>query len=247
MESEATTQQRAAQAGLTILLERDLQSVLPTLQPTDLKKSLPQLIRSMFPIINRFSRANNALTVNHYNQLRREAGIKSNFVISPASPPNLDQVTAEVKWATRSIWGTAEDDLELDPIYSELTAISEAMVLNTGRDTVTGAVAQDKKARGWVREVKPGACSFCLMLATRTQGPLYTSEDKALFKGESTDKYHSLCRCLAVPVFGTFEPTAHMREVTALYIESTRGVHGSKNMQAAFRKAVAEKYGTEAN
>ena len=245
MPSDTLTQQRAAQTGLTVLLAKELKPVYPTLRPTDLKKSLPQLVRAMFPIINRFSRANNALNVNHYNQLRREAGIKSNFVVSPASPPGLDQIEAEVKWATRSIWGTAEDDLELDPIYDELTAISEAMVLNTGRDTVTGAVAQDKKARGWVREVKPGACSFCLLLATRTQGPLYTSEDKALFKGESTDKYHTLCRCLAVPVFGTYEPTAHMREVTALYIESTKGVHGSKNMQAAFRKAVAEKYGTE--
>ena len=57
-----------------------------------------------------------------------------------------------------------------------------------------GGTGGDQVFKFWRRVPRPGACDFCLMLATR--GAVYSSRRAAMF---STDgrRYHDFCRCRA--------------------------------------------------
>lgn len=55
--------------------------------------------------------------------------------------------------------------------------------------------------RQWRRVPKPGACDFCLMLATR--GAAYRTKETALFT-EDGRRYHDFCRCTAQLVTSQF-------------------------------------------
>lgn len=111
---------------------------------------------------------------------------------------------------------------------TNLTGAVEKLVLDVGRDTIINSVAADPKAKAWARVPEPGCCYFCAMLATR--GAVYNEESVQF-------KTHDHCRCQPEPVFNAYEPTAQIREWQALWAETTRGVHGMKNMQKAWRKA----------
>lgn len=54
-----------------------------------------------------------------------------------------------------------------------------------------GRGGRDAPFRFWRRVPRPGACDFCLMLATR--GAVYSSREVAL--GRDGRKYHDFCRC----------------------------------------------------
>jgi len=112
---------------------------------------------------------------------------------------------------------------------ARLAASSERLVLDTGRNTVIDSAQRDPKAKGWARIPEPGACSFCLMLATR--GAVYRSESTADFKS------HDNCRCHVEPVFTAYEPSAAVRQAQALWASSTRGKSGNA-ARIAFRQAV---------
>jgi hypothetical protein len=111
---------------------------------------------------------------------------------------------------------------------ARLAAAAERQVLDAGRDTIVGNAQRDRKAKSWARIPEPGACSFCLMLATR--GAVY-KETTVGFKS------HDNCRCHVEPVFTAYEPSAAVRDAQRLYTESTRGKSG-KAALSAFRQAV---------
>jgi hypothetical protein len=67
-------------------------------------------------------------------------------------------------------------------------------------DTMTGNSLRDPLSVGWIRVAEPGACAFCLMLASRgSYGILYRSEQTANFRAHSPGKNGGgLCRCHAL-------------------------------------------------
>lgn len=67
-------------------------------------------------------------------------------------------------------------------------------------DTMTGNSLRDPLSVGWIRVAEPGACPFCLMLASRgSYGILYRSEQTANFRAHSPGKNGGgLCRCHAL-------------------------------------------------
>ena len=70
-------------------------------------------------------------------------------------------------------------------------------------DTMTGNVLRDPLAQGWIRVAEPGACDFCLMLASRgSYGILYRSEETANFRAHTPGAHGGgLCQCHALPAF----------------------------------------------
>jgi hypothetical protein len=121
----------------------------------------------------------------------------------------------------------------------QLDGAVQNLVLDQGRDTIIGAVRQDKYAKGWARVTSPGACSFCVMLALRAgTGFLYTSKQSANFRAHTpnADGSGGLCQCHAEPVFTAYEPSARMREAQAMWESSTKGRSGN-DARNAFRQA----------
>lgn len=218
----ASSSAQASQAGLALILEREVAAAWPALDVNRLKATKPGLIALLVQLINRYGPASATLAVRFYQQQRQAAGIAGRFTVRPAEPPPLAQVKATVDWATKDLWGSNPD---LQAALTNLTGAVETLVLDQGRDTIINATKTDRKAIGWARIPEPGACYFCAMLATR--GAVY-KRDTATFQP------HDHCRCHAEPVFTAYEPTAQIREWQALYAKSTKGQSDQLN---AFRRA----------
>ena len=217
---------QAAQATLAALAVREVVRVWHLLDVGHLAASLPQFAAVVAALVQHYGTASAGLAARFYEEARAAAGVRGPFTAVPASPPGLDQVEAELKWATRNLWSATPD---VQAARTLVTGAADRMVLDTGRETVTGAVQHDRRARGWARVTEPRACSFCLLLATR--GAAYRSEQTAEFRS------HDHCRCHVEPVFGAYEPTAEIRHWQAVYREATRGKSG-QDARNAFRQAV---------
>lgn len=76
----------------------------------------------------------------------------------------------------------------------KLEGVLNRLVLQPGRDTVYEATKRD--GTGYARIPEPGACPFCLMLASR--GAVYTKD--TVLHTSSLHKYHDHCRCLGIEV-----------------------------------------------
>lgn len=219
---------QAAQVTLAAALARQVAHALSALLDVSrLKLTLPQLSAAIAALVHRYGQAQALAAVEYYQAARLEAGVAGKFTPVPANPPGLDAVTASVDWATRNLWSPQPD---VAGAHQAVQAAAEKLTLDTGRDTIIGAVESDRKARRWARVVEPGACYFCIMLAVR--GDVY-SEHTADFQT------HDHCRCHPAPVFTAYEPSAQVRQWQALWRESTAGTSG-KGSVAAFRKALGQ-------
>ena len=228
---------QASQAGLAVALGLALAVLWPHLDLTNLRGGLPAFKAAVALQVQRYAQASATLAVQQYQRERRAAGVVGSFSPSPAPPPPVEQVAQTVDWAVQPLWNAAvltQPSTEaggsaIADAKARLAAATEKLVLDTGRDTIVGNAQADRQAKGWARVPEPGACSFCLMLATR--GAVYRSEKSAEFKS------HDNCRCHVEPVFTAYEPSARVREAQALWASSTRGKSGNA-ARIAFRQAV---------
>lgn len=233
-------QSQAAQAGLAILVAAAIAKLWPSLDLTNLRQSLPAFKAAVTLEVQRHAQASATLAAQQYRTDRQRAGVTGAYTPIPADPPTVRQVAQTVDWAVQPLWNAnvlGQEPTEAIPsagsaiadAKARLAAAGEKLVLDTGRDTVVDNAQRDRKAKGWARIPEPGACSFCLMLATR--GAVYRSEQSADFKT------HDHCRCHVEPVFTAYEPPARVREAQALWASSTHGLSGNA-ARIAFRQAV---------
>lgn len=107
-----------------------------------------------------------------------------------ADPAGYEQARAGFNWATAKY--REEFAPELVPMAREnLAGVLNRLVSQPAHDTVAKAV--ETAGTGYARVPEPGACSFCLMLASR--GAAYSKESV-----QSANGYHDNCRCVGVEV-----------------------------------------------
>ena len=200
---------------------------------------MPQFTAAVRAIVRRYGRASAAGALAYYQQERRAASVPGRPVSKLAPTPADSVIESAVSWATTDLYGPATPEAETKALQL-LDGAVQNLVLNQGRDTIIGAVRQDKYAKGWARVTSPGACSFCIMLALRAgAGFLYRSKQSADFRAHTPNANGSggLCQCHAEPVFTAYEPSAHMRDMQQLWTDSTKGRSGN-DARNAFRQAV---------
>lgn len=245
--SDAVQHQQAKQQALTGLLAPALASAWSVIDLNDLPATMPKYELTIAALVRKFGLGSAKIAADFYQQQRTAAHIPGRFTPKLADPAGSDEVSRSVSWATRGLWTqpndepltpSAEPELEEpesvpDHIQSAQTlvkGVTQKMVVDTGRNTLLEAIKADQKCRGWAREARPNACYFCAMLSTR--GAVYKSEESASFLP------HDNCHCIPVPVFAdNYEPPAHVRQWQADYFQATKGTHGSKNAQVAWRRA----------
>jgi len=230
------------QAGLAVALSKALRVAWPSLDLGNLRGSLPHYRATVAGVVRQYALASGTLAQRDYMRRREAAGIRSPFTVPVADPPPLEQISANLSRASSGLW----DARLLDPATDKPTAarIAESaqasidgamsrLMLNAGRETTAEAVQQDRHARAWAREARPNCCSFCAMLASR--GAAYKSEDTAgreankRFVGDGEFKFHDHCNCQVVPVFGSFEMSAHARQWAANW-ERLKEQHGGVSL-----------------
>ena len=108
-----------------------------------------------------------------------------------ASPVDFEQAKSSYRYA---MWlkEYSEDPEDRDVAKDKLMGVLQRLVAAPARRTVEMGVA--RAGTRYARLPEPGACDFCLMLASR--GAVY-SRDSVL--GE-VKKYHDNCRCLGIEV-----------------------------------------------
>lgn len=204
---------RLAQTGLALTVSGALVHAWDVVDVHALRASLPRLKELVAGLVHHYAPASATLSVQHYDAARRAAGIHTPFHPTAAPSPPLEQIGRTVDWAAQPLWGPQSD---MATAQTRLEGGVEKLVLDVGRETTVQNVKADRIARAWARETKPGACYFCSLLATR--GAVYKNRDTAgagandQFVGDGLFKFHDHCRCVAVPVFGVYEPTAQVRQ-----------------------------------
>jgi hypothetical protein len=191
MSLQLLTQFEQANNGIADLVERDLMAFLETMN-----FSRPDLVQAALfefvpTLISKYGDIAATVAADWFESLRVAEGVSGAFRAPLAPLVPLDQVNARLGFATRAtgpLW--AGDSATLSAF---LGMLANEYALQPGRDTVMQAAHKDHAA--YARVPEPGACKFCLMLASR--GFVYGSESAA----GKTKKFHGKCRCNAIPVW----------------------------------------------
>lgn len=182
-------------------------------------------------LVFRFSQANIAIASDYYLNVRDLAGVDSPFTVPVIDPMSEERVAAYLARGLEQV--EADMARELDAITREIevAAFAEMLAASAASDEVFAAISEDAEATRWARVTRPGACAFCLILASR--GARYREEDTADFRP------HRGCRCTVEPLFGgSYEPPAHVRQAQQLYSEATADLPRGADRINAFRRAV---------
>jgi hypothetical protein len=174
--------------GIASLVERDLLDFMGALnfeRPDAVQLALFDFVPAL---IAEYGDIAASVAADWYDEMRSAEGVPGSFraPLAPLVPD--EQVNARLGFATRAggpLW--LGDSATLTAFVGMM---ANEYALQPGRDTVIQAARKEKIA--YARVPEPGACKFCLMLASR--GFVY-SKDTA---GESR-KFHGKCRCNIMP------------------------------------------------
>jgi len=246
---------RQAQAGLSLLLLRDLRGLRRLINPDRLQATLPTWIEAVAALVARYSEAAATVAADFYDGEREWAGVAGTFTVPLADPPPEEQTSNSLRWATKGLWPRDEGeatlaqleplDVRLDSAMSKADGAVGRLVLNVGRDTVTDAVRRDSGAIAYARAAALGCCHFCALMSSRgavykDRGTVGEDANDRFVGDDSVIKYHNYCRCQPIPVFRgqSFELSPKAREWDRIYREFAQG-HSGEQLQR-FRVALAE-------
>lgn len=198
----------AAQLGLAMALDRALRR---------LDGSSRFFLDAVTALVQQFSLASLALGADYYTDLRAAANVDGLFSPPVIDPPSAPAVRAYLDAANRSVEAEMED-------------FAKRLMLNVGTQEIFTAVKADPKRPRWARVTRPGACAFCLMLATR--GAAYRTEDTASFRP------HKKCQCDVEVSWTEYELPAHVRDAQRLYSEAIADLPRGADRFNAFRRAI---------
>lgn len=190
MSTQLLRQFERANDGIAALVERDLAAFFALLdfsRPDAVKLDLFDYIPAL---VTQYGDIAATVAADWYEELRDAEGVGGRFTAPLAPSVPLEQVNARVGFATRASGPLFLGDSAT--LMAFLTMMANEYALQPGRDTVMQAAHKDNAA--YARLPEPGACDFCLMLASR--GFVYSKDTV----GDSK-KFHGKCRCNAMPVW----------------------------------------------
>jgi len=190
MSLQLLTQFEQSNNGIADLVDQDLLEFLGALnfeRPDAVQAALFEYVPAL---VSEYGDVAASVAADWYDELRASEGVPGSFRAPLAPSIPAAQVSDRLGYATRAsgpLW--LGDSATLTGFLSMMT---NEYVLQPGRDTVMQAAHKDKAA--YARIPEPGACKFCLMLASR--GFVYSKSTAG-----STKKFHGHCRCNAMPVW----------------------------------------------
>jgi hypothetical protein len=228
-----------AQLALSAAVVAGLAHVWPSFDPKRPRLTFPDVRRPAAALIVELSSAAASLAADHFETLRDEAHVAQPFRVPIIDLPSQDDIEHELDRVTADILDGSSSDFEAlrQAIEAQIESSAQKMIADAASNEQMAAVEADPQAIGWARVTRPGACAFCLMLATR--GPVYGSKTSASFRPHvAVNGKGGTCHCTVEPLWrGTYEPAAHVREAQAIWKSSTKGRSG-KDALRAFRRAI---------
>ncbi|WP_288750601.1 EndoU domain-containing protein [uncultured Corynebacterium sp.] len=115
----------------------------------------------------------------------------------------------------RFIADGATDDVDVfhDKTFQKLSGALNRVVLRPARQTIASNIADGMK---FARVPNPGACNWCLMLASR--GAVYSKDSVGMTRAT---RFHDHCRCIGMEVSDSAPLPSVNRELEAAWQEAT--------------------------
>lgn len=220
----------AAQLGLSAAIVKAV-SRLGSPRPTDQAAALAR----------EFSQAAIALAADYYGDAREFARVAGRYTPPVIAPWDEASLQAYIDTALKTFSRQFETDLAgFDAQVDQLVA---QLALDAGSREIFEAIKNDPKPTRYARVTRPGACAFCLLLATR--GAVYRTEESASFRAHT---YPGLCQCDVEPVWNVkaYEAPVHVRAAESLYANATDNSMSPAEKRRAFRRAVDAERNTPA-
>ena len=160
---------------------------------------------------------------DYFDAVREHYNPSGSYLAQPAPSAPAEQVQAGVRWAVDPLFSATPDEAAA---LARLSTSLDRLVRQADRDTVVHNASRDRTAQGWRRVTRPGACAFCLMLATRVgdYGSQAAAEQvgsarRGRIRGTRTQgqSYHDHCRCFAAPVYPGWEMDPVTERAEELY------------------------------
>lgn len=184
MTAPAPTLSSSLEAAVALALAElaDMWSLAPAVLAVTLMDVIPAAVDT-------FGIATAALAADWYDELRDHAEIAGNY---RATVPPLDSRGGYelAGWAVQMLDGPEPN---VEGARTRAEGGLQKRMANAANLTVTTATTEDPQARGYMRRTNVGACTFCVMVASR--GGVYT-------RASSTFACHENCYCEAVPAWG---------------------------------------------
>ncbi|QCB93306.1 hypothetical protein [Cellulomonas shaoxiangyii] len=188
---------RRAQGGIRALVERDLRGFFGMLNLSQPERSRDLLLAFVPELVRRYGMDAAQFAAEWYDVQRAAAGVSGAYRATALASPYLAATEPTVRRAAGALF----TDTPADALTTLLAATGK-YVLAAPRDTIARATDRDPQAVGWKRITRPGACSFCRMLAGR--GAVYR-EATAHFAS------HGSCNCAAAPSWDADAPEVDVR------------------------------------
>lgn len=195
--------------AVTAALSADLNAVAAGEAAGD---RIPAILEALPVIVPAYYDAAGSLAVAWYDERRSEASPGKAFtprIVGGATTEWIDREAARILSLVETTAGTTA--AQLTQATRNVIDLAEREAARGFRDTITQNTWSDDEAIGWSRFTRPGACSFCRMLAAR--GAVYKattarfSAHGAVGRGR---RRGGNCQCIAAPEFadGTHGPEA---------------------------------------
>lgn len=174
-------------------VESELQSGLSLVDFTDPESARSALFEFVPPLVAKWGDIAAAAAAEWFEEFRTVEGVSGPFRAELAAAIPLEQVNSRLGFVTRDSGNLFKG--KSAEVQDFVSLMANEYALQPGRDTVADNSRRDGAA--YARVPEPGACKFCLMLASR--GFVYSrSSASARADGQH---FHGHCRCHAMPVY----------------------------------------------
>lgn len=244
-ENAETNSYYLTQAALGAALVTSIDNLASWLNPADLHSTYPNVRAGAAALTSQSAPAAVSLAADYYDDFRDSVNAPGRFVVPVIDAPTMADLEEQIDIAAADLLASIDavvDDLYLAEItaqiQAEIAGAMQAATADAGIEELFAAMEQDKAAKGWSRITRPGACSFCRMLAAR--GPVFLTERSANFRAHvTTNGRGGTCQCTAEPWIGpSYEPTAQVRADVALWDQITREGFTGADARNEFRRRI---------
>lgn len=243
-------QHYATQVALSLALLQVLDNLTPSLDVRRLSETLTPLLQAVAPIVQKFSQAAINESLNYYERLRSGVTVPFRAPVVDAKPVSQIEAYMQAAIANRLSTGVVNQiETFQQQLVADIEAAAQQIVTDASRAELLTAASSDPQSIGWIRVARPGACAFCLMLATRAVQSDQATADAYAYKSEkaASFKAHTRfngrggdCQCTAHPIFlgQKVTPPADIIAAKKLWDSSTKDAYGPDKLNA-FRRALA--------
>lgn len=266
-ENPATQRQYATQLALSAALAQAMRTLWTSTNPLASEDAWGTFATAVRAVVPQYGQSASVTALDNYRAARIRSGVTTTPKLPKIEPAPASKIDAGLDWARRAIEdinaAQADELAALEAsIQKRADAAMQKVLLDEARETTIAAVEGDDKALGYRRVPRPGACAWCLALATRktsrrglakdftrygTPGVMGGDEHWGVYKSRAAagqtpigsaevNRFHNNCHCVVEPIFSTdFVVPEWLQEVDDLYQASDDFNHFRRQIEARRR------------